>query len=378
MSFRIVSHLLPICLGCASLPVWAQNTLTVPMEVVHVSNPNLVPDGLGDDSRRGSATLYRLHPQYTLQFADEATRTELSLGGLIERSSNTALSAHRSLPSLGVLWESRRPTSLIGLRASLAEASTRETEFAEFGRVATDSTQRTGSIGATWATELTSNTGVELAAFHSRVNYDTSAARDYQETGGSASYRRQIDENNRYSLTVSTARQQQESDRSGGVARNRVSRTGLIFGFESNLSERQTLVANVGVVRAGSFDKETHSIGGVRLAGEGERLTYSLEWSVDVSADGTSRGYTRASTVGLSLGYSLTAQTSFTAGGSRARALSGERSEGFLLYAQIRSELSPFWAVTAGLEHRRARTADAPFARGHTVTLGLVYTHPDF
>lgn len=378
MSPRIASLLLPTCLGCASLPVWAQNTLTVPVEVVHVSNPNLVPEGVGDESRRGSATLYRLHPQYTLQMANGPSRTELSLGGLIERSSNTALSAHRSLPSLGVLWEGRGPTSVVGLRASLAEASTRETEFADFGRVVLDGTQRTGSIGATWATELTSETGLELEAFHARVTYDTSQARDYQETGASARYRRQINDNSRYALTANTARLQQESDVSGGDARNRVSRIGLVLGYEADLSERMTLAANVGGVRAGSSDKQTFSVWGFRLAGEGARLTYSLEWRVDVNSDGTTRGYTRADTLGVSLGYSLTAETSLTVGASRARALSGERGEGALIYTQIRSELTPFWAVTAGLEHRRARTTGAPVARGHAVTLGLVYTHPDF
>ncbi|MGE0350250.1 hypothetical protein [Hydrogenophaga sp.] len=348
------------------------------MEVVHVSNPNLVPQGVGDDSSRGSTTLFRIHPQYTLQMAGEASRTELSLGAQIERSSDTALSANRNLPSVGVLWEGRGPTSVIQLRASLAEASTRETEFADFGRVALDSTQRTGSVGATWSRELTPNTGLELAAFHTRVKYDTSTARDYQETGGSAVYRWQVSENSRYALTASTARQQQEGSVGGGVSNNRVSRTGLVLGYESELSERVTLAINVGGVRAGSLEKRTRSVGGIRLTGEGERLTYTLEWGVDVTADGTARGYTRADNIGVSLGYTLTAATSLTLGASRARALSGERSQGSLLYAQIRSELSPFWAATAGLEHRRARTGSVPFARGHSVTLGLVYTHPDF
>jgi hypothetical protein len=379
MSSRIVP-LLSICLGCAWLPAWAQNTLTVPMEVVHVSNPNLVPEGVGDASMRGSATLYRLHPQYTLQVVNEASRTELSLGGLIERSSDTALSAHSSLPSLGVLWESRAPTSVIQLRASLAEASTRETEFADFGRVALDSTQRTGSIGATWATELTSNTGVELEAFHASVKYDSSALRDfrdYQETGGSVGHRWQASENSRYVLTASAARRQQEGDLAGG-ARSHQSRTGLVLEYEANLSDGLTLAANIGVARAGSFEKETLSVGGLRLSGERERLTYTLEWRVDVSVDGTSRGYTRADNFGVSFGYAMSADTSLTVGASRARALSGERSEGSLMYALIRSELTPFWAVTAGLEHRRARTAGSPFARGHSVALGLVYTHSDF
>ena len=111
------------------------------MEVVRVSNPDLAAES------RGSVTLYRVHPQYTLQTVQGSSRTELSLGGMIERSSNTDLSANRTLPSVRVLWESSSPVDVFGLRASLEEASTRETEFAEFGRVTRDSTQRTGTLG---------------------------------------------------------------------------------------------------------------------------------------------------------------------------------------------------------------------------------------
>lgn len=376
MSSRTASLLLPACLGCTWLPVFAQNTLTVPMEVVYVNNPNLVLEGAEDDARRGSVTLFRLHPQYTLEMANGPSRTELTLGALIERSSNTALSAHRSLPSVGVLWEGRGPTSTIGLRASLAEASTRETQFADFGRVALDSTQRTGSIGATWTKELTSSTSLELEAFHARVTYDTPLLRDYQETGASARYRWQSSANNRYALTVNTARQRQESDGIG--ERNSASRNGFVLGYEVDLSPRVILAANAGVARTSSPDSQTHAVGGFRLVSEGERLSYALEWARDVSSDGTARGYTRADTFGGSVSYLFTVDTSLMVGASRARSLDGERGEGSLVYARIRSELTPFWAVTAGVQHRRARPAGALFARGHDVTLGLVYTHPDF
>ncbi len=74
---------------------------------------------------------------------------------MIEKSSNTNLSANRTLPSVGVLWESSSPIDVFGLRASLDEASTRETEFVDFGRVTRDSTQRTGTLGGTWTRNLT-------------------------------------------------------------------------------------------------------------------------------------------------------------------------------------------------------------------------------
>lgn len=376
MSSRTASLLLPACLGCAWPLAFAQNTLTVPMEVAHVNNPNLVPDGAEDGARRGNVTLYRIHPQYALEMLNGPSRTELTLGALIERSSNTALSANRSLPSVGVLWEGRGPTSLLSLRASVAEASTRETEFADFGRVALDSTQRTASIGATWSRELTASTSLELEAIHARVTYDTPLLRDYQETGASVRYRWQSSVNNRYALTAGTARQRQERD---GVAdRNRVARNELVLGYETDLSQSVSLAMNGGVARTSSPDSQTHAVGGFRLSNEGERLTYAVEWARNVSSDGTARGYTRADTFGASLSYAVSVDTSLTVGASRARSMDGVRGESALVYTQIRSELTSFWAVTAGLQHRRARSGGAPFARGHDVTVGLVYTHPDF
>lgn len=387
MSPRIASLLLLACLVGAWLPASAQNALTVPMEVVHVSNPNLVPSRSTDDDteaatrdemRRGDATLVRLHPQYTLQMVNGASRTELALGGLIERSSDTALSANRSLPSVGVLWENRGPTRVIGLRASLEEESTREAEFDDFGRVVVDSTQRTGTIGANWTTELTSSTDLELALSHARVAYDTPLLRDYDETTASASYRWQHSASGRYSLTASTARQRRDNGMVGDEERNRISYHGVVFGYELDLSEAVTLSASVGAMRTGSPDSRTHAVGGLRLAREGERFAYALEWGRDLGADGSARGYTRADTFGASLSYPFTQDTTFTVGAGHARSLDGEREEGSLVYARLRSELTPFWAATAGLEYRRARSSGIPSARGYAVILGLVYTHPDF
>lgn len=389
MNPHTASWLLLVCLGGAWLPVSAQNTLTVPMEVVHVHNPNLVPQrsahpdadpdaAARDELRRGNATLIRFHPQYTLQRVDGPSRTELTLGGLIERSSDTALSAHRSLPSVGVLWENSHPTGMIGLRGSLAEESTREVEFADFGRVVVDSTQRTGLVGATWTTELTPSTDLELALSHARVTYDTPLLRDYDETLASARYRWQHSANGRYGLTASAARQRRDERIGDDEPFNRISRHGIVLGYELELSEGTVLAASAGAMRTNAPDRRTHGVGSLRLTGEGERLAYALEWQRDLAADGTARGYTRADTFGASLSYPFTADTALTVGVSHARSLDGERDEGSLAYARLRSELTRFWAATAGLEYRRSRLSGAPFARGHAVTLGLVYTHPDF
>lgn len=382
------SFLLVSALSLAGSAAIAQNSLTVPMEVVRVSNPNLVPKGGLDDGgadgesadQRGSVTLLRIHPEYTLRSVRDGSRTELTLGGMIERSSNSDLSAHRSLPSVSVLWEGSSPTGVFGLRASLMEESTRETEFADFGRVTLDSTQRTGALGANWAKDLTSNTALELEAVYARVRYDTPLMRDYNETRMGAAHHWQRSADTRYSVTAVAARMRQDS-RAAPLPEDdgRASRTGIGLAYETRLSEGIDLAASAGVARTSAPRRKTHSVGGLRLSHEGERIGYTLAWSRDVSASGLSDGYVLAETTETSLTYPFTANTSLSIGAEHARSLEVGREAGTTVFARVRSELTPFWALTMGLEHRRVRPfGGGPNARGHSVAVGLVYSHPDF
>lgn len=350
----------------AWLPALAQNTLTVPMEVMRISNPELAAVS------PGSVTVYRLHPQYTLESVQDSSRTELSLGAVIERSSNTDIRAHRTLPSVRVLWESSSPVSVFGLRASLEEASTRETEFAEFGRVARDSKERTGTIGGTWTRNLSASSSLELAAAHARVSYDAPLLVDYNETRGTLTHRIESDARTRYSLLASLAHL------SPGSGLQSATRGELGLGYEVDLREALVLTARAGAARINASRDSTHFVGGLRLAYEGERLGYAVAWTRDVSPSGSVGGYVRSEGFDASLTYPLSINTLLTVGVTHARSLELERDAGATAYARIRSELSRFWAWTLSLEHRRAMPFVGPTARGNMVAVGLVYSHPDF
>lgn len=347
-------------------PALAQNALTVPAEVHRISNPDLAPES------RGSVTLYRLHPQYTLQTRQDASRTELSLGALIEKSSNTDLSANRTLPSVRVLWENASPVAVLGLRASLEEASTRETEFADFGRVVLDSKERTAAVGGTWTHNLSAGTAVELDLSHARVTYDTPLLVDHRETSGSIAYRISTSANARYSLIAGASRLTPDGDR------ERQSRTELGAEYERDISEGLVLNATAGVVRTNNGRGKTSPVGALGLTYTGERVGYAVAWSRDVSADGSVAGYTRSQVFDVSASYPLTIDTSFYLGASHAQALDGERDAGTTAYARIQSELTRFWTLSIGLEQRRAKPSGGPTAKGHSLAVGLVYSHPDF
>ncbi|MGB4347239.1 MAG: hypothetical protein WBJ21_12685 [Burkholderiaceae bacterium] len=354
-----------VCLSFACSPAVAQNTLTVPMEILRVSNPDLSAES------RGNVTLYRFHPQYTIQAIQGSSRTELSLGGMIEKSGNIDLSASRTLPSVRVLWESSSPVATFGLRASLEEASTRETEFAEFGRVTLDSSQRTGTLGGEWTRNLTAESSIELGVSHARVSYDTPLLLDYSESLGSVAYRFESSANAAYSLSASASRLNPEA---GGES---ASRGELGLGYEVDISEGVSLNATAGAVRINALRKKTVPVGALSVAYRGERIGYAAAWSREVSAGGSLGGYTRSDGFEASVTYPFTANTSLALGVAHARSLEADGDAGVSAYARIRSELTRFWAFTMGFEQRRAMPFGRPTARGNSVAVGLVYAHPD-
>lgn len=344
----------------------AQNALTVPLEIVRVSNPDLSPES------RGSVMLYRIHPQYTFQTVHGNSRTELSLGGLIERSGNTDLSASRSLPSVGLLWENSSAVDVVALRASLEEASTRETEFAEFGRVTQDSTQRTATVRGTWTRNLTAGSSLELAASHARLSYDRPLLVDYTETLGSVLYRIESSASSRYSLLASASRLNPDGGGEGA------SRRQLGVGYETDIREGLSLNATAGAVRSTAPRKKTVPVAGLRLTYRGERIGSQVAWSRDVSTGASLGGYMRSQAFEASLTYPFTASTSLTVGFNRAQSLESDRDVGATAYARLRSELTRYWAFTMGIEQRRATPISGITAQGNSVAVGLVYAHPNF
>lgn len=348
------------------LPALAQNTLTVPSEVVRISNPDLTAVS------SGSVTLFRVSPQYTIQQVDGATRTEWGFGATVERSSNTDLSANRTLPRASVLWENTTPVSVFALRGSLEEASTRETEFAEFGRVTRDSTERAGTLGATWTRNLTERTRWELGATHRQVSYDSDLFQDFSETAATAAYEIDTSPTARLRYTGSVASVNPEGSGSNST------RTGLGVGYETTLSDSYTVLAGVGLVRTSAAQSRTRPVGNLSLAYEGDRFGYLVGWSREVSAGGSIGGFTRSESVTARITRPLSVDSSVTFGIDHVRTLDGARDAGATAYARYLSNLTQFWSFTVALEHRRALPAVGPTGRGNSVSVGLTYSHPDF
>lgn len=359
-------HLAVVGQSFVWMPALAQNTLTVTTELARVSNPELA------EVDRGSVTLIRTSPVYTIRREEANSLTEFAFGGTIERSSNTNLSANRELPRASVLWQNTGQLAVLELRASLEEASTRETEFADFGRVTLDSTERTGTLGARWTRDLTAQSRLELSALHRQVDYDAPLLVDFSETQGSAVYGFEPSDVVRYTATLGVARLNPEG---GGES---ASRTGIGVGYQRDLTEELTVNANVGAVRVTLPQRKTFGIAGLRLGYEGERIGYTVSWSREVSAGGSVGGYERSEAYDASVSYPWSATTSLSVGAGRTRSLEADRNIGTTAYARVRSELTQFWALTFGLESRRAKPPGRPSASSNSAVVGLVYQNPNF
>lgn len=366
MNARLMLHFVLVAHSFAWQPAMAQHTLTIPTEIAHISNPGL------STVDSGSVTLIRFDPQYTIRLEEESAVTEFAFGGLIERSSDTSRSANRELPRASVLWQNTSAVSVFELRASLEEASTRETEFAEFGRVTLDSTSTTGLLGTRWAHDLTPSSSMELAATHRLVRYDTPLLLDYSETQASALYAFQPGANARYTLAANASHLNLN-----GLART-AALAGLRAGYERDLSENVTLRATLGAVRVNLPRRQTHAVGELRLSYEGERIGYAFRWSHDVSASGSLGGYERSSALDAALTYPLTANTTLSVGAGRVRSLEAGGDIGASAFVRTRTELTRFWALTLALESRRATPSGRPSARSNAAIVGLVYENPNF
>lgn len=352
----------------AGLPLTsvAQSHVSVPVEIEHSSNPELTTDeAIG-------VTRLRVSPQYTLERRDGSTQTRLSLGGVLERSSNTSVSNHRSDPNLSYEIEQVFPVGSLGLRASLSESSTRQEEFAETGVVASDATQRNILLDGTWRRDLSDVSRLELGLGAAKVRYDTSSLVGYREfrTSVGGGY----DLGDETQLTArwegSRLRPDQGIDRS--------SRRSFAIGLSTRLSEALRFVAEQGTVRTSGLGATRTPSTLVRLEYAGERLTSNLEWSRSTAISGSFGGYTSTRQFGWTVDYAWSERTSFNLAASQSRSEGPGGAVGSSWMAGLRHSLDDFWSIEGRLGQLRTRPNAGGRANANVAGLVLTYSHPDF
>lgn len=344
----------------------AQSNVSVPTEIEHSSNPALTTgEAIG-------VTRLRVSPQYTLVGQDGSTQTRFSLGGVLERSSNTAVSNHRSDPNLSFAIERVLPDGSLGLRAALSESSTREEEFAETGVVASDATQRNMVLDGTWRRELSDVSRLELGLGAAKVRYDTSSLVGYREFRSSAGLSHDLFDETQLTARWEGSRLHPDQ----GVARS--SRRSFAIGLATRLSEAFRFVAEGGTVQTSGLDSTRTPSTLLRLEYAGERLTSTVEGSRSTAISGTLPGYTGTRLFGWTADYAWSERTSINLATSQTRSQGTGGAVGSTWMAGLRHSFSDFWSIEGRLGQLRTRPNEGGTATANVAGLILTYSHPDF
>ncbi len=362
---RVGSLLIAAVVLCAGMTfVHAQHSVSLTTGIERVENPLL------SSTSPGSVTVLRIAPSYVFEAQGDRTRSRFSAGAVLERSSNTALVAHRDYPSLGYAWAYSWPTASFEVRTALAESATRNSEFRDLGRVTIDSRERSVVTGAVWEQEMTARTRWALNVDNTRVSYDSTLLEDYRELGVANRFSWDATERDVYFFEPSYARLTPSGP--SAVA----SQTRWLVGTRKSLTPDWSLTAQAGQARTGGIQKSTGTLGRLQLTFSGSRLSSEFEWSKDVAASGLAAAYVPTKALGLSLGYRIAERATIQARAARSESggVSGGRGSSFSL--SLETELGSHWTSTLGFEDRKSRDASGTSGKGWAIRAGVAYALP--
>jgi hypothetical protein len=347
-----------------AMPVQAQHSVSVTTEVERIENPLL------STVSPGGVTVLRVAPNYRYETQADRIQSRLSIGAVLERSSDTGLLASRTYPSLGYTWSYGWPTSSLELRANLAEAATRNTELQELGRVSVDSRERSLLAGARWTQELTARTDLTVDLSNTRVTYSPALLPDYRELEASGRITWEASERVFYYLEPAYARLT-----SSGLA-DATTQARWQAGVRNEIAPGWTLTGFAGQARVGSRPSSTGTLAGLQLAFAGSRWSSGAEWSRDVAVSASEAAYVRTESWAARFGYRLTEGASLSAQVTRSRSGGAGGSRGQVAGLVLENELGPQWSSVVGIEDRRSRPLGGTTASGWAVRAGLVYAYP--
>lgn len=342
----------------------AQASFGVSSGVERIENPSLL------NASPGGATILRVEPSYALETQGDRIRSRLSLGAVLERSSNTALVASRNYPSLGYSWGYSWPTSSLELRANLAESTTRNTELAELGRITVDSRERSVVVGGLWSQELTARTQLALDLSNTRVSYDSALLDGYRELQVSSRVSWEATDQLVYFFEPTFARLE-----SSGAATD-TNRKRWLVGLRRELVQGWSLTSFVGQAKTSGSVSATGNVGGLLLAYEESRLTSGFEWLQDVAPSAATSTYVKTKSTALRLGYRVTEGATLSASVTRSQSDGISGSRGQVSSLSLQNELGPQWTATIGVDDRRTRVVGGASGSGMAIRAVLIYAHP--
>jgi hypothetical protein len=344
--------------------VHAQHSVSVVAGVERIENPLL------SSTSTGGVTVLRVEPSYALESQDGRTRSRLSLGAVLERSSNTGLVASRNYPRLGYTWDYSWPTSSLELRANVAEATTRNTQLEELGRITVDSRERSVVAGGRWSQDLAARTQLALDLTNTHVSYDSVLLSGYRELQVSSRVSWEANERLIYYFEPAVARLVTSG------ASTETTRKRWLAGVLGELAPGWSVTSFVGQARTSGPISVTGNVGGLQLDYAGSRLASGIEWSRDVAPSAVTNTYVRSEFLALRLGYQITDRATLSARMTRSQSDGIGGSRGQVSSLALENELGAQWSATLGIEDRRTQLLGGASGTGTAIRATFVYAHP--
>lgn len=362
-------------LTSAALADPVQQSASLPLTLEHDSNPRM--------TARGGESVFRQRfaAQYVFsRGGGGASAVDLSLGAVLERSNNEAVSANRADPSLGLTWRRASDTAELAVSGRFEQASARAAEFQQSGLIAGDATRKTQSVGISWRNALSERTSLTLGGDYRDVSYrgnrDGDGLVNFTTTGLKSELGYMLSERGEIFSSLAGSRYEPANNSSATVASSK--NYNLMLGYREKLSETLDFSIQGGkgrIENASSTDSSWQGNG--RLNYTGERLEAAFDIGRSVIASGVTGGFANSDQVKLQLSYLLSERTRTGIELSRIENKGSAPNTAHAYAAWVNYEISSFWSVMLR-GYRKEVEGLAYNASANIFGLTLVYSHPDF
>lgn len=339
------------------------------MTIERDTNPTMTTGDATSIWRRRVAPMYGL----TGNFGADVLRA--SLGGTIERSTNSAVSMNRNDPTMSAGWQHETEIGGYGLSLSRVSASSRSTELTESGVVVADSTRTTTTVAGNW-TAATSERGQLAANLQlSKVGYDISTLPNYRNDVANLTYSYAWNEQLEPFLRLDLSRYAPEQAGSLGTQDMRY-RT-LQAGVRYKVTEHFDVSAQAGTARMSSGATSGNQIWNLTARYAGERSALSVATGRNITTSGMF-GVLKQNQTTANWSYAVDESTTGGLDYSRNRSQqTGLDSSYRQATVWVSRQFSPFWSARLSAARRERLLDQSPTASGSLYGITLVFTHPD-
>jgi len=373
LNVRCRARFLLLAAGCTlgSVPVLAgewDQSVSLPTSLEYDSN---LP--LSATKKQGVSRLI-IVPAYSLVGTYGIDELKAGLGLHVERSSDQRVSMNREDPNLLLGWRRLTETGEFSLTTKYDQVSSRQAELQDTGRVATDSTRKTGSLGGVWRSAVTEFSTLTADADYKTVSYDAGTQTNFNNLSAGIKWDYAWSERIEPFLRFSVSHYDPDKTTATVASSDYYTVTG---GVKMKASEHLEWTAQGGPSRVSARTSDTGWQGSFDMQYRGDRYdaAFNMGRSMTVSGDG---GFVAANRVTGTFGYTIDERSGAGFAASWQDNKGNNPNTMQQLGAWASHELSPLLHGRLYYQHKLRRQDGQPDASGDVLGVTLVYSPRGF